>query len=784
MEHNLAAKSPPFGQGRGAAWPPPPPMYKGGGAVGMKAGGAAVGYHQYNPPPFGAPAGGKFGAAGGSNPNMMPLGGKPASMMMQPPTPTNAMLRQQAPAPSGGAPPPPGAYHGMPPGAGAPPHPPPLVGASASTFPMQQPGYGGGGAVSSTSHVPLRGGNKREGDHDPQASPANLKKQFISPAAYHGADGDRSSKESTSHDNKQTYSVLDYFPYWWTDNRLRHEFQKDGFNGVTVQHRRMHIPLESMDRFVVYLRKKERAAIDEAVEKGMVREETLGIAILPESSEEPHPHQQQHPHMQNQVGVSPNPFPVFPPPPGVLPNRSKDSLSPSPDSYAEFGLNLYFLALAQQKPMPVATIPMQYFEHFGHPFPRERFLHAPGPLERKIEEHFGKLFVFSQDFSDALLEPVHGYHPEDISISQLKSLISQHSANNYNYPAYGTTASSYGGAAAPVLSQSAAKRRVYLELPEEIVCHSARSLHRLLCYLHRRRRNMRRRGSTVRQRNRDKKSGGAVPDRLMLKPAGSKEAKPTPSSVQPSSSDGEDGPENFENDAPIPVSELEPEYEKFFKVRPQFHTFPHTKSILHFCMRFPKLFRICTDGLEPCVRAGVDTLSTQRIDPATGEKKMVFQLPTEAEGKSEVPKSVRRFELGAAEKFAGLALNLIAEDKGGSLEDRYPEFEFVEELVNSLGGATRSVPQFRTIRESVRAATVDVFARSGGGPGPGPGGYGFGGMGGGGNPGGPGSSMGFFPPGRPGGFPGSAPPSAWPGPAGPSASSSYWAGGAYRGGKW
>ena len=64
-------------------------------------------------------------------------------------------------------------------------------------------------------------------------------------------------------------------------------------------------------------------------------------------------------------------------------------------------------------------------------------------------------------------------------------------------------------------------------------------------------------------------------------------------------------------------------------------------------MRFPMVFRICTDGLEPCVKAIADEEVIYKAEPLTW-------LPTEVVGKKyELPRAVRRFEVSTAEKFAG-----------------------------------------------------------------------------------------------------------------------------------
>eukprot|EP00392_Amoebophrya_sp_AT5.2_P010732 g10799.t1 len=211
-----------------------------------------------------------------------------------------------------------------------------------------------------------------------------------------------------------------------------------------------------------------------------------------------------------------------------------------------------------------------------------------------------------------------------------------------------------GGQAMVAGAPAGGRRRVYIELPEDVVCHSARSLFRLLQNLHKRRRAWKQQQRAKMKEKLEEEEGN-----------GSGKLQVAHQQV-------------VEEDEPIPVSALEPEYEKFYKVRPQFHTFPGTKSVLHFCMRFPALFKICTDGLEPCVRAGVDVLS-----------------------------SVVKDEGGK-----GIALNLIAEDKVGNMEDKYPEFEFVEEFTQSLGGASKHPPSFRTIRESVRAAATDLYQQT------------------------------------------------------------------------
>lgn len=71
--------------------------------------------------------------------------------------------------------------------------------------------------------------------------------------------------------------MTDYFPYWWSDRRLKYEFAKDGYGSVSVERRRMTVPGEIQEEFAVYLKQKERAAIDEAVQKGLVRDEEFAL---------------------------------------------------------------------------------------------------------------------------------------------------------------------------------------------------------------------------------------------------------------------------------------------------------------------------------------------------------------------------------------------------------------------------------------------------------------------------------------------------------------------------
>lgn len=99
--------------------------------------------------------------------------------------------------------------------------------------------------------------------------------------------------------------------------------------------------------------------------------------------------------------------------------------TPMPESYHDFGLNLFFLCVSMKKPIPVTTLPKLYQLHYGHPFPLNKFLRpdtSGGSVEKKIEEHYGKLLMLGNDFSDALLQP-YTFSPEDVTIKKLKHLV-------------------------------------------------------------------------------------------------------------------------------------------------------------------------------------------------------------------------------------------------------------------------------------------------------------------------------------------------------------------------
>lgn len=96
--------------------------------------------------------------------------------------------------------------------------------------------------------------------------------------------------------------------------------------------------------------------------------------------------------------------------------------------------------------------------------------------------------------------------------------------------------------------------------------------------------------------------------------------------------------------------------------------------------------------------------NSQLLDPELEELDVIPEdIPPEET--ITIPKHVRRFEVGAAEKFTGLALNLIGEERSGGVDEKFPEHAYVEEFIHSLGGTTKHPPNFRTIRESVRMAT-------------------------------------------------------------------------------
>jgi len=210
----------------------------------------------------------------------------------------------------------------------------------------------------------------------------------------------------------------------------------------------------------------------------------------------------------------------------------------------------------------------------------------------------------------------------------------------------------------------------------------------------------------------------------------------------------------------IPVGKIESEFEKRFKVplqfSPLFGPAKTTESALSFVLSFPNLFRVTSNGIEPVVRClrqaeneelfnensssasangdgdddddedalkDDDGMICESTDPETFLRPpMVEDLPKGAgmvcpeTGNGawllppcQIPSHLRRFELGAAEKFTGLALNLIAEEKHqeksyNSMDDRFAEFDHVEEFIHSLGGLSRQPPNFRTIRESTRMA--------------------------------------------------------------------------------
>ncbi|CAD7942105.1 unnamed protein product [Amoebophrya sp. A25] len=669
--------------------------------------------------------------------------------------------------------------------------------------------------------------------------------------------------------NADSFPVTNYFPYWFTDNRIQTEFLRDGYTDVLVQNRMMKVPHEERESFVAYIKQKERAAISEIIEHGILRDDELGIPEKPTRR-------------------------------GELPKKETGN-TPLPENFLDLGLNLYFLTIAHGKPMPVSTIPANYHRHFGHKFPMEKFnLASAGPLEKKLEDFCGKLFVFSQDFSDALIEPAHGFDPEDISISQLRSLIninlstSTFSKTSGLGPAMmaGPAAahSSFGGGGgsgggghhgagfpphhrgAPVMNGTShgnigginsgssvmvpppgvvPGRRVFQgELPDEVVCNCARSLHRLLKFLHAKRRRRLRAAARAEQQLQMNTTGSGEDETAVIldnavskrrrsgtSGAGGEDHDRTGAEEGPNAEDAEaakkrrtdaDGtsssgvvvgedtiknkttttgdqatksencsavnPHQADDDdtlgTAISIAELESEYEKFYKIRPMFHTLPNCKSLLNFVLRFPKMFILCNDVLEPSVRAGVDDLTPDepadlehggtrlrgnaafsgdhkdkvtnnnlvegqeeasnikglQLLPGGGtaaagagvalpdgvalaakvsskmsegtvgglrqKEQPRYNLPLESEGKLDVPKSIRRFEVGAAEKFVGMAVNLLCEDRqqmgAREADEKFAEFDYVEELVNSLGGMVRVTPQFRTIREPARTAMASV----------------------------------------------------------------------------
>lgn len=241
----------------------------------------------------------------------------------------------------------------------------------------------------------------------------------------------------------------------------------------------------------------------------------------------------------------------------------------------------------------------------------------------------------------------------------------------------------------------AKRRRVYPDVEEHVLLHSATCLHRLLRVLAKRRR---------------------------IRDHGSED--------------------NSRLQGAIPVPSVEPEFEKFYKVPMNFSAFlgksvgggrnaaRGSEGVLGFCLSFPNLFQVTTDGLEPCVKAKLPSkkLSSPSNVPQaqpspkpqlTGEDDELDEeltdialngadLPKETgirtlasdDGNPKsvatvnrltIPKHVRRFEVGAAEKFTALALNLISEEKPIhlSIDEKYAEFEYVEEFVQSLGGMSK-----------------------------------------------------------------------------------------------
>merc|ERR1712194_862081 len=202
---------------------------------------------------------------------------------------------------------------------------------------------------------------------------------------------------------------------------------------------------------------------------------------------------------------------------------------------------------------------------------------------------------------------------------------------------------------------------------------------------------------------------------------------------------------------PVGVSRLEPEFEKRFKVPLQFSALfgpaKGAEGALTFVLTFPSLFKVTTNGLEPCVRclskeeaacatekngdggtcetnnneespqvqameveeenenassaassaaADEDLLQDDGVMFESSDPEIYLKQPTvddlpKGAGTAcnetgngswllpappvAIPANLRRFELGAAEKFTGLALNLIAEEKpGGQLEEKFAEF--------------------------------------------------------------------------------------------------------------